>query len=83
MLTGTVASIGRQSESRFADALETSVFVYTHAVETHVGGGTFIVICQDQKTKSTRDEFDLIISHGGMGLSLGRMAYQCSFCHQG
>lgn len=43
-LTGTVASVGCQSKSRFADTLETSIFVYTHAVKAHVGGGTFIVI---------------------------------------
>lgn len=49
MLTGAIASIGCQRKSRFADALEASVFVYAHAVEAHVGGGTFIMVWRRTK----------------------------------
>lgn len=53
MLTGAVASIGCQRKPRFADALEASVFVYAHAVEAHVGGGTFIMVWRTRKHRYT------------------------------
>lgn len=49
MLTGAVASIGCQRKTRFADALEASVFVDAHAIEAHVGGGTFIMVWRTRK----------------------------------
>lgn len=42
--TCAVAPIRSQGKARFADALETSIFVDAHSIQTHVGGGTFIMI---------------------------------------
>lgn len=40
----TVASVWSQGEAGFTDALEAAVLVDAHAIQTHVGGRTFIMI---------------------------------------
>lgn len=42
--TGAVASVGCQGEARLADTFEAAVLVDTHPVETHVGGGTLVMV---------------------------------------
>lgn len=42
--TGAVAPAGCKCKARLADALKAAVLVDAHAVQTHVGGGTFVVI---------------------------------------
>ena len=44
--TNAIAPTGCQGETRLADALEAAVFVDAHAVEAHVGGRTFIMVCE-------------------------------------
>lgn len=46
LLTDTVASVWSQGEAGFTDALEAAVLVNAHAIQTHVGGCTFIMICK-------------------------------------
>lgn len=43
-LTYAVAATGGQREARFADALEAAVLIDTHTIQTHVSGGTLIMV---------------------------------------